>query len=291
MPAAFTSAKQLTCFLSHTRGVAVEETVRNVLTQLQVEVTTALDVPEGTSLAASVTQAVLSADFICVVLGPQSPSPAVMYEAGIAVGGRRPIVVVTSTDSDSAVTETIDAPIVRYRSSHDNSIRDGLNAYVKNIQPLAAELKVNWDTLTAARLPVRAGSRPTGSELQKTIAEWLEAAGAAVVSANANQKGVEADIVATFPSFGDAYSRVVVEVKNSNSTGPLGWQLDQLKRNMRIFDSRIGLFVSPGVSIGRFNIEDGTGILSVSVRELEIWARSGDLAPKLVRLRNQLVHS
>ncbi|MGW4330535.1 hypothetical protein ACWEKR_32180 [Nocardia sp. NPDC004573] len=271
--------------------MAAEASVRRTLGQLHVDLTTSLDVPGGTSLSGSLSQAVLSADFVCVVLGAETPSPTVMYEAGIAVGARRPLVVVTSIEADQAVAQTIDAPIIRYRTADDSAIHEGLSAYVSNIQPLAAELKVNWDVLSTETVSSPIRPHLEGSRLERTIAAWLEQSGAAVVAIHPVQRGFEADMVATFPALGDAFSQVVVEVKSGDRTSWTGFDLDKLRNTLNMFGSRIGILVSPDISLNRSTIEGGKAVLAVSMDELDQWVQSGQLARRLTRLRNELVHT
>jgi len=78
-----TSDQHKTCFLSSggsTRRITAD--VRSVLRDLDVSVHTSEDLAPGSDVGPALIDAVLSADFVCVVLSTRKPPLAVMYEAG-----------------------------------------------------------------------------------------------------------------------------------------------------------------------------------------------------------------
>lgn len=159
--------RTLTCFLSTTSSADTGAGVQRVLTDLDVHVETAADIPAGSQFASAIMQTVLSADFVCVVLTGEPTSLAVTYEAGVAAGSRRPLLIVVTPDAaDLTLTDMIQAPIIRYQPGAEQVLRDNLNAYLQQVRPIAAELTVNWDILTGeVDRPVAVDSHVTGRPL------------------------------------------------------------------------------------------------------------------------------
>lgn len=292
----------MTCFLSSAvsdRELADE--VRSVLTELSVDVRTGEDILPGSDIGASVVEAVLSADFVCVVLSGTSPLPAVMFEAGIAAGSRRPVLIVASPKAaDQLPADLLSAPIIRYEKGSKKLLKDSLNGYIKNVQPIAAQLTVDWDDLLESNLNryIGVGDKEQGSfsdtELTPSqasveqLAAHLAKAGA-LVSTDDIRTDSRADILASFPALGTSFNPVVIEVKSRATHKEAN--LQQIYRLMNNYKARLGLIVyrqsEPRPEI---RTTGSAGVLLLSVADLLEWDDQR-LIREITRLRNQVIHS
>ncbi|HVQ95456.1 MAG TPA: hypothetical protein VMU51_30790 [Mycobacteriales bacterium] len=284
------SATALTCFLSASRDAPVEP-VRTVLSQLGIHVHTVDDLAVGTPLGNAISEAVLSADFVCVILTAPL-SPAVMFEAGVAAGSRRPILTILTPDTEGVTpTNLIEAPSIRYVSGNEEALRQSLTAYVKQVHPLAAELKMNWVTLIDRARPSERSALGSAG-LTSEVAQRLMSAGG-FVATNVRSGQREADIAVTFPTLGDAFNLVVVEVKLKDSP-TVRQDMDQLVRTMEVFNSRLGLLVYGGKSIGqRIEFTQGIRERAILVVDAERLLHEWDnrrIVQAITQLRNSLVH-
>lgn len=279
--------RALSCFLSATSSVDTA-VIQRVLADLDVRVQTTADIPAGSQFASMIMQTVLSADFVCIVLTGEPTSPAVTYEAGIAAGSRRPLLIITTPDAaDPTLTDIMQGPIIRYQPGAEQVLRDNLLAYLRQVRPIAAELTVNWDILTreADRLVERGGyGQAPGRVLEQRVVARLAHAGA-LVRSNVHIGDLEADAIATFPTLGDAFNPVIVEVKArlyKRDTMQLFGFLQALR-------ARLGILVHSRQTPAYNMLQGGTALLVVSVAELEGWSDE-EIVRRLTGLRNELVH-
>lgn len=299
MPVAQDRRATLTCFVS----AATATDLRPVLLALEsinVAVLTAQNIGPGEPITEAMIRAVLTADFVCVVIDEPIVNPNIAYEIGIAAGSRRPIVVASSASSDEADLSIFsELATIRYNRSTVGlkNLGEGLRAFVQNVQPAAVQIAIDWDAVGSASLPRTGLSAVRGDSLTKAVAQRLAAAGGYVV-ANSDD---EHDIVADFPLLG-AIGKIVVEVKFRYVNSTLHRRVEtQLRRSMRQSGALLGMLVygSPSdirtrlVSEGRsqhllFN-EFDDGILVVSASELMDWT-DNQLVAELTRLRNAVVH-
>src|ERR1700722_5550296 len=171
--------RRKTCFLSGSASARITAEVRSVLDELGVTVRISEDIAQGGNIASSIIEAVLSADFVCIVLSTRKPPLAVMYEAGVAAGSFRPLVViVNSRFADEIPVQLISAPIIRYVPGSIWLLRENLSAYVEQVQPIAAQLTENWSNLSRV-VPVAgySGSKSKQSVAVERIAQRFATAG------------------------------------------------------------------------------------------------------------------
>lgn len=147
--------RSLTCFLSSSFADSDSaRMIHEILASLNVRVRTSEDLPLGSDIAASIVDEILSADFVCIVLAGGADSPTVWYEAGIAAGSRRPLLVVGESKAiDKLSFNPFSTPIIRYRRDSIQALRDSLTAYVRQVQPIAAQLKISWDRVDETTKP------------------------------------------------------------------------------------------------------------------------------------------
>lgn len=268
--------------------IAVE--VSSALTQLGVDVRTAEGIQLDSTISQAIIQAVLSATFVCIILSDDAPPPAVMYEAGIASGSQRPLLIVAAPKAaDGLSINFISAPIIRYRPGAFDSLKQDLSTYLDNVYPIAAQLTINWKSLQGKqRLASGASVALQEDSTVALVASHLEQAGAVINLES--QVGVDrADIEAVFPSLGDAFNPIFVEFKNR----PLDSQdgISQLRRFMNAGNSRLGLLVIADPSQELLAaVGNGSGILIISREKLLQWD-SGRLVREITSLRNSIVHS
>jgi hypothetical protein len=281
----------VTCFLSSAvsdRELANE--VCSVLTELGIDVQTADHLPPGSDIGSSIINAVLSTAFVCIVLGDAPPLPAIMFEAGIAAGSRRPLLIVASPEGASQLpADLLSAPIIRYQGGSKDHLRDSLNAYLKNVQPIAEKLTLNWDALVDEEQEAQS-REPTIHREQSIVAQiasHLDHIGAFVAVGSRIGSG-RADIVATFPTLGESFNPVIIEVKRYVSNADS--DLQQIGRYLREANARLGLIVYGKDTPRRIRTTGSTGILLLSAGELMSW--DGDRTVReITKLRNQVVHS
>lgn len=286
----------LTCFMSAS-GIdeRIVEAVRTSLTDFGVEVLTVDDIPAGPDIGLDITQAVLSADFVCLLLAEQEAGSSILFEAGVASGSRRPLLVIASEDMSDRIPLVLRSmPIIRFNLASPDLLRNSLLAYVAQVQPFAAALKINWNSLLEKSKPTVVNSWLEGHDLEQQVAGRLVAAGALVgdQSSLPGDRGV--DLTATFPALGDAFSPILVEVKSRSHNKRR--EIGALQRSLEKSGSKLGLLVygeihqRPEVFIH----VDLTGVaksavLVVSLNDLKAWD-SKSLLRELTILRNQLVH-
>lgn len=281
----------VTCFLSSAgsdRELALD--VTSILTKLGVTVRTVDDVQPGPDFGTSIVDAVLSAAFVCIILPDSPPPSALMYEAGVAAGSRRPILVIASPEgADQIPANLLSAPIIRYKEGSKSLLRNNITAYLENVHPIAAQLTLNWNVLVdeEKKRPV---DLKIGNEhsVVGQIASRLKFIGAMVATEQRIGDG-RVDVVATVPSLGDSFNPIFIEVKQ-RETSPDS-DLRQMRNYLRSAANRLGLIVyikSPNKK--RSRIVDSTGILLITYDELMSWT-GNHMVLELTKLRNQVVHS
>lgn len=290
------NAQGLTCFLSSAptdSGIAQE--VRESLYSFGVSVKTADDLTPGSGIASSLVDAVLSADFVCIVLAGASTSPAVWYTAGIATGSRRPVVVVSeSSNAEQPPFNLFSAPIIRYSPGSLQVLRENLAVYIERVQPIAAQLKVNWDQLIDDRGSVEETNlnRAMLAALppaEVRVLEYLRRQGALVAPQSVVGDSKRADALATLPTLGDEFNPIVIEFRNLP---------DQPQDTRHVLDymaaarARIGMVVYTERTSEpwRFITTGPIGVIFISADELLRWDNR-KLIINLARLRNNVVHS
>jgi hypothetical protein len=215
-----------------------------------------------------------------------------MYEAGVAAGSFRPLVVVADSEvADELPAQLISAPIIRYMPEAKQILSENLGAYVRQVQPIAAQLTLNWSSLFQASADIQTGEFTFDeSKLSGRVALRLANAGA-LVSIEPELPGhSRPDIVATFPTLGSEFNPIVVEAK-SFSTIDSEADIHQIRDLLRAAKARLGMIVY-GQSQRKPRTETyGTsGILLVSLDDLFRWDNKR-LIEEITRLRNRVVHS
>lgn len=288
LPIARAPLRPVRCFLSYAAGEEVGP-LRDLLAELDVEVQTADDLAPR-PIGSAVTQAVTSADFVCVFVSALPLNPAVMYEAGVATGSRRPLLSIVASDAlDSPAASLLPAPTIRYRPGAEDALRAGLTAYLRQIRPISAQLTVNFDSLLEQALQVGGAGRGVadGEELEQGIAARLVTAGA-LVRVNERIAGTEVDVMATLPSLGDTFNPVMIEVKSRSKN--VARDIDLCFSKLRAVSARIGLLVYRSQTTARTVIRDNRIMVVISEGEL-LGMDNGALRMRLTKARNELVHS
>jgi hypothetical protein len=214
-----------------------------------------------------------------------------MFEAGIAAGIQRPILIVASPEgSNQLPVDLIPAPIIRHQLGSRDLLKDSLKAYLGFVYPIAARLIINWDDLVDEEHSQSAESKiPREDSLIRRIALHLDQVGA-LVAVDSRIPGGRVDITATFPALGDSFNPVLIEVKprvrNAESA------LQQMRQYLRATRARLGLVVDGTSSFlaSRTYVESSTGIIILSHDELMSWD-GNRIVREITRLRNQVVHS
>jgi hypothetical protein len=286
----------LTCFLSSAfRDSIIAEEVRNVLDGLGVDVRKSEDLPPGSDVASAIVNAVLSADFVCIIMAAGVNNSTAWYEAGIATGSRRPILVVAEEKAIDQMPFTLfSAPIVRYQREAPAVLRDNITAYVRQVQPIAAQLKVSWDRVDVT------GARVVGETDPDVVPRETDALGELV--AHFNTEGIlvaryarigpnkRVDALLGFPSLGDDFNTVIIEVKRHRIDQ--GSDIEQVLDYISAAGARLAMlvYVEPRDIESELKVFGHVGIILVSANELLQWDYAR-FSGELTRLRNLVVHS
>src|ERR1700691_1389731 len=95
----FVRDRRKVCFLSGNFTRIITADVHRALTSLDVAVRTTDDINSGSNMSEGILDALASADFVCIVIPDRKPSLTAMYEAGLATGMRRPLLVVVRAEA------------------------------------------------------------------------------------------------------------------------------------------------------------------------------------------------
>lgn len=256
-------------------------------------VRTADEVPVGSNIAESLTDAVLSADFVCVAISGAKPPLAVMYEAGVAAGSRRPVVVVANARvADDLPAQLISGPVIRYKPGSHEILWENLSAYVQQVQPIAERLELGWwdRSYEVVASPLRV--RRFDSVVEERVAARLEEAGALVSRENRLAGNLRPNIIATFPALGPEFNPIVVEIKNAPVYRERADDaIKQVRNYLKAVHARLGLIVyDSGQRPVTTDISGSLGILLLSFSDLDTWTDE-QLFDEIRKLRNKVVHS
>lgn len=287
-------ASRKVCFLSGPPSAKrIMRDVRSTLIDLDVIVRTADEIATGNNLAESLIDAVTSADFVCIAMSATRPSLAVMYEAGIAAGSERPlIVVVDAKAADDLPTQLISGSVIRYKPGMSEVLRDTLQAYVKQVQPAAVQHILSKTTLTDFSVTDRQHRPSLDSVLEERVAARLEAAGALVARERRLAGNLRPDIITTFPQLSPEFNPIIVEVKGAFTwRSPSADTIAQVRNYLRAARARLGLIVYESRDqMPRTDIHESLGILILSMDDLDEWGNQR-LLDEITSLRNKVVHS
>lgn len=298
MTATHSSVHQsLTCFLSSALSDShIAQDVRKVLERIGVDVRTSDEIPLGSDVASSIVDTVLSVDFVCIVLATDLNNPAVWYEAGIAAGSRRPVLVIAEGKAiDQMPFNLFAAPIIRYHRDSPDILRDSLIAYTRQVQPLAAQLKVDWnrviDTPGQADVENPDSTVPlTEKNTQELLIEHFMNEGILVGSYAQISPHKRADALISFPTLGDEFNTIIIEIKRYRSNEKR--DIAQVADYMETAGARLGMVVyaEQRGQKPQTRIFGSAGIMLISASELLHWDYQRIIG-ELARLRNQLIHS
>jgi hypothetical protein len=299
MTATHSSVQQsLTCFLSSALSdSSIAQDVRKVLDSVGVDVRTSDEIPLGADVASSIVDTVLSVDFVCIVLAADLNNPAVWYEAGIAAGSQRPVLVIAEGKAiDQMPFNLFAAPIIRYHHDTPDIFRESLIAYTRQVQPLAAQLKVDWNQVTiniSAEAEVKnsdAPVPPTEKATQELLLEHFMHEGILVGGYTRISPSKRADALISFPMLGDEFNTIIIEIKHTRSTEKR--DIAQVADYMKTAGARLGMIVylEHAGQKPETRIFGSAGIMLISASELLHWDYQRIIG-ELARLRNQLIHS
>lgn len=286
----------LSCFLSSAFIDSDNaQIVHEILADLGVNVRTANDLPLGSDIASSIVDEILSNDFVCIVLATDLKNPTVWYEAGIAAGSRRPLLIVGESGAiDQLPFNLFSASVIRYRRDTLQVLRDSLTAYVRQVQPIAAQLKINWDRIETSEpvLTVKPelSDVPTEQTTQARIVEHFTQQGILAATYRQIRPDTTVDALIGFPALGDEFNTVLIEIKRNRSDErrDVGQVIDYMNVSgtrlaMLVYEQNSGL--KPQIrTFGSF------GIILIAADELLHWDYQR-MARELAKLRNQIVHS
>jgi hypothetical protein len=300
MTASQTDRRVLTCFVSAGTDTDLSP-ILEALRLAGVQTRTADDIGHGERIVESCMSAILTADFVCVVLASADVNPNVAFEAGVAAGSRRPVVVASTlaANESARVVPLTEMATIRYDHSERGleNLRIGIDAFVRNVQPSAMQIAIDWGQVERANRSRLGAPSIRGARLVRLIGARLASAGGYVTEAP--DRGH--DLTVEFPLLGPIGS-IPIEVKTRYENPRIHRLVEsQLRKAMRDHGALLGILVyndpddirerlTEGLGSQASLFDDaGTGILVVSAKELVGWT-DNQLVAELTRLRNSAFH-
>jgi hypothetical protein len=258
----------------------------NVLRQLGVQTVYSSTFQGGSSLHESLITEIQRSDFICIVLEKREQSGSVLFEAGIATALRKPLLVFAPSKGELPASLT-DIPYVVTDLQRREALLFQLEGFIETIVLEKHELRRGITPAREATIP--RAQLAGGSALEKEVAGLLQEAGANLVYPPRTGEPWSPDMAAWFPGLGVGFNPVLVEVASNRKQGP-----EQEQRLRGVLAERgllLGLLVAKGdPPASDFALDEGSGILWISIDQLREEAPSGRLIKKLLSVRNRVVH-
>ncbi len=215
--------------------------------------------------------------------------------AGIAAGSQKPTLLVMDERTDDSVVLGLAAfPIVRMGNAGAPSLRYGLEAYVRNVLPLAKKYGPEW---TSPEIPL-ASSSPAlsrtdiGMGFEREVFAKLASLGAIV---DQQRQDSAFDGVASLPGLGDPWNPIAIQCKsfrprrNSNS---LTDNTMQFLKRLQTSSLHLGLLIYLELEDFYAPMSLASHGRSVTVIDMPILqSLSGDAFGEILKkMRNDLAH-
>ena len=258
-----------------------------VLTAQGVETRTIHDLPPGKPLRETIRVALELVDFVILVIDNRSMPMAVSFEAGLAAGLGKPLVVLDARTTNRRLKDElpVDVLIPGPRMFARLDDEEGLD------QEVAALLRTESWTHDQAPVSDRIWSEPiparaTMMRSERDVWDALAGTGAEVVGARPEARSIP-DLLVDFPELGHSFNPVMVEVVGQRAD--LRKKLASISQVLERAPSRLALVVTLDDVKRRIEVPSpGVAVLVWSYQDL--LAHPDQAVLDLVRTRNQLVH-
>lgn len=269
------------------RAGARLDSLYRVLESRGVEARTVAELPPGEPLRDAIRDALERADLVLLVIDNRSLPTAVSFEAGLAAGLGKPLVVLDARTTSRTLKDELPVDILvpgpRMFARLDDEVGLG--------QEIAALLSTDsWarDQAPVAKRPWREElpARTDMVQSERDVWEALATTGAKVVGARPDS-GAIPDLIVNFDELGSGFNPVLVEVVGRREV--LDKKLATIAQILARSSSRLALVI-PLDSV-RPRVEFPSPGLAVLVRSYEdLVAHPEQAVQELIRTRNQLVH-
>lgn len=263
------------------------DVVQHVVRHFGLEPVSVDSLEGGGPIGQTVLTGLQEAAFVMLVIDNLVLPGSVIFEAGLAKGLGKPVVVLDartrrrSMSDELAVDIFLDAPRMFARLNDQSALTQELAAYLAS----ESDVRPARDRGPAPPPP------PWESEADRRTFAALEHAGARLVSVRQSPRGVP-DLSVEFAELGPAFNPVFVEVAGRRAD--VGRRTVQLSEALQRSSARLGLLVTldrePGTDKGEDWHRAGLGqaVVTWSLERLE--EDPALVVQDLVALRNRLVH-
>lgn len=281
------------CFISAPFG-ADTSLLRKVLDEKRIQWHDQTDVRVGDNWITAVEAAITRTDFVCLVLPAQSYRENALFELGMAYARRKPVLAFLGP-SVSLPSDLLGLTYVRMDTSSDELVRSAVDAFLAHaIRPAPAALSRKTGTRSHPQGPSpTAASSNAGFAAEQRTAALLTQAGF-IVSDVSTARDSRADLAVWIDEVQHSLGNpLLVEVKAGRiSERRLADAAVGLRQHVVTTHGRCGLIVywddqerdfaeiSPGWPL----------IFCLSGQTLSRLLSSGELATRLVALRNRAAH-
>jgi hypothetical protein len=254
----------------------------------------------GDELIARIQREIRRADFVCIVLpGGYSQSNAV-FEAGLALGTGRPLLILAESDVNVPF-ELQHLNYVRTSLRDNQALGDVLNVYLPRIlqrgparrTPHPPSLKLlGQEDADGALSILRAPQPPNGAELRQSVAEVFQKVGIRTAPSPAADRGADLAIWIdeTQSIFGNP---VLVEIKAGRlSQAQIDEVYHRLSQQLIRANLLLGIIIYWDTQGKKLKVAAPTLplVVCLSVEELVDSLRLGMFARTLLDIRNRAVH-
>ncbi len=288
-----------TCYISAPARVDTS-VIRRVLRRHGLAARDAMDIRPGDSLAERLEDEITRADLVVAVFSGDY-SPGVAYEAGLAQGLGKPVVVVTSEPMESPLSPLSRAPIVLADSTNEDALSFALDQILPRLDQIPSERrsvtrrgKRRPDVLAALASRInRLRHSGTGRQLERLLAEALRSDPAVSVAAERKARDAGIDMALWLDGYGAVLGNpLLVEVKiGSLSDGRLLQAESQLAGHLFRTNARFGLLVYLDRQDRRFLRRGGLPIIvRMDAVDLVRGLEKSPLGKVLRAERNRIAH-
>jgi hypothetical protein len=131
------SERPLNCFVSFSAGFLEEASrLTELLQEMGVDAYRADLILATQKIGREILAAIQTADFICLIIGEDLPSPNVAFEAGLAIGLGKPILTLAA-GSNVPFDFAKGVQIIRVRGGDVGSVRRDIARFVRHVHPWA----------------------------------------------------------------------------------------------------------------------------------------------------------
>ena len=182
------ATQPLNCFISFSAASSHHAAqLTKLLHGIEVE-TYRADLLPGQEISRQIMTALKAADFVCLIVGEPSPSPNVAFEAGLAIGLGKPVLVL-ATGPTIPFDFAEGVQVVRMPGDGFASVERDIVRFVRHVRPESSTMvapsgetrSLDWASPELARIRQITGAREHESALVDFVARIFESYGSEVL--------------------------------------------------------------------------------------------------------------